>query len=104
MKLYQINLPRWTNAGLDYEPAHGEFETACLTFAGGITRLPLFAQGAWKNAEGEVIRDDLVIYHVATDDTDDGRDAWGAIHSAAKRLFPDQVCIFWAEIGTAHID
>ena len=98
MKLYQINLPCYTNAGRDYYPAHEAWQKICLDLAGGYTRLAVI-EGAWKNAEGTVIYDEVAGYQVATDAT-----TWSAIHAAAKRLFPDQVCIFWAWIGTAHID
>lgn len=97
MKLYQITLPMFDNAGLNTNVARVQWEKAALQAAGGFTRLPA-AEGAWLGPDGKTYTDRSRAYHIACEEW-----AFAGLLAEAFRLFPDQLAIFTAEIGMAII-
>ena len=97
MKLYEIAIPLFDNAGLNTNTARRAFEKSVLASVGGYTRLPA-AEGAWLDASGKLYTDRTQSYRLACDDWQ-----FPAVLAEAFRLFPDQLAIFTAEIGTATI-
>ena len=100
--LYEIALPTKANDGSDYASALIAWEAKALQRAGGFTRRP-DGEGAWADqaeASGpiKVYRDTMRPFRVACEQAimdDLLRDAF--------KLFPDQLAIFVATIGTAEI-
>jgi hypothetical protein len=97
LTLYQFNLPIRTNMGLENFHALTAWENYALGIAGGYTSLG-WAEGNWLSPEGERMRETMAIYQVAGNHKDKQE-----LTEAAKRLFPDQVCFFIAEIGRAEL-
>ena len=96
MKLYQFLLPIADNTGKSYHDAITLWQSKALHLAGGYS-LHGYVNGAWS--EGVIIyHDTLVDLHLACD-----QDIYEALVAATFDLFPDQLAIFTAEIGTAHI-
>jgi len=98
MQLHTIKLPIATNDGASYGEALAGFENDALVLAGGYTSLPL-QQGAWRDPKsGTVYKEWVQPYEVACD-----ADTWADLVNCAFRLFPDQLAIFTADLGTADI-
>lgn len=98
MLLYEIALPKLDNAGRDCTAALLAWEQVALTNAGGFTRLP-HAVGAWRGNDGREYHDIMQCYRVAVDTAPQ----FAPLLNSAFVLFPDQVAIFYAQIGTATI-
>lgn len=98
MNLYQITLPQLDNAGGSYAKAHVDFTNEVLGMVGGYTVVTDGAEGHWRSYTGQEYVDINVVYQVACEPRQ-----WQAIVASAFRLFGDQVALFTAQIGTAHI-
>jgi hypothetical protein len=96
MKLYLFALPLFTNGGGDYDEAHELWRRKALDLAGGFTELP-DAHGFWMDGN-KLYNDRIRHYHVACEP-----EVYAALLGEAFKLFPDQVSIFTAELGTAEI-
>jgi hypothetical protein len=85
--LVQIFLPLRDNDGRPFEgDAHGATRRELLERVGGVTayqRAP--AQGLWKTGEGEVARDEVVIFEVMVPGLD--RAWWAAYREALRARF-----------------
>lgn len=97
MELYQFNIPSMDNNGISAEEAHWRFKQAMLDVAGGYTELPL-AHGAWRDDNGHVYEEAVIVYQVASDEG-----AKQHLLHLAFDTFPDQEAIFSARIGEATI-
>jgi hypothetical protein len=97
MNLYQIVLPLKDNSGHDVTPAHRAFQNAVLSVVPGLTKMPQ-AYGLWDD-RGERYIDRVVPYQIAC-----SSNQWRIIVGHAFRLFPDQLAIFHAQLGTAEIE
>lgn len=95
MRLYEIILPRLNNEGAPMDSAHQAFARKLCVLYGGFTRAPV--QGTWLDDTGKAYQDESFAYRIATDR------ALGHAILAAQRLWPDQLAIFWASLGEAHI-
>lgn len=96
--LFEIALPVKANDGADYAEALAAWEERALAVAGGFTRLP-DADGAWRDpSDGKVYRDRMRGYRVMCN-----RREFTSLTYDAFRLFPDQVAIFTATIGSATV-
>ena len=99
MKHFEILLPVVSNDKKPYIAALATWERAALKIAGGFTELPL-ASGVWRDeATGETYRDAVQPYRVAC-----SREQWAQLVMEAFRLFPDQLAIFYCELGEATIE
>lgn len=99
MKAFLIALPVFDNAGRSYDKAHAAFQKCALETAGGYTRRP-HGEGAWRDpADGRVYVDSMVPYVVACT-----RPRFNLLKREAFRLFPDQVALYWQELGEVHIE
>lgn len=96
-KLYEIALPVTDNSGMGYAGALLAWEALALERAGGFTSFPE-ARGCWRGDDGRVYTDTMRPYRVLCSPA-----AMRALVFDAFRLFPDQVAIFVATIGTAEI-
>lgn len=98
MKLFEIALPVFENNGRSYEASLLAWEELALERAGGFTRRP-DGVGQWGDCDrGRIYEDVMRPYHVAC-----SAETMAALLADAFKLFPDQVAIFVAEIGTATI-
>lgn len=98
LKLFEIQLPQRDNAGRYCTLALQAFEQYALTIAGGFSRCPP-VEGAWQElGMAKVYSDTMIPYRIAS--TDRG---FKQIREHAFQLFPDQIAIFTAELGTAEI-
>jgi hypothetical protein len=86
--LVQIVLPLRDNEGRPFtNDAHGVTRRELLDRFGGVTayqRAP--AQGLWKDEDGEVARDEVVVFEVLVEDALD-RGWWAAYREALRRRF-----------------
>lgn len=97
MKLHQYNLPDRSNDGMtDYCAARAEWERWAIKAAGGVTYVGT-AQGRWVD-DGKLYDERMHVYQVALEDGHHD-----VLMAAAFALFPDQLAIFTAELGTASI-
>lgn len=96
MRFYEIQLPARDNRKQDTYVARQQFERAALKAVGGFNRGPN-SQGAWKDG-ATVYRDTMVPYRVACTE-----EQFAGLLMTAFQLFPDQLAIFTADLGTAHI-
>ena len=94
MKLFEIALPMFTNAGLDYDEAQEAWRRTALSVAGGFTDFGEHC-GYWMDGD-RLYQDQVRIYRVACDPA-----KWKVLIDAAFNLFSDQEAIFYAEIGEA---
>jgi hypothetical protein len=98
MKLYSIALPVRDNDGNLYHFAHARWQQCALFLAGGYTEFPP-AHGNWRNpASGQVYREEMIEYRVATT-----APIWEKLVAIAFSEFFDQLALFTAEIGEANI-
>lgn len=98
LTLFEIQLPQRDNAGRFTTLALKAFEQEALTVAGGFSRCAPI-EGAWRDgAEGKDYYDTMIPYRIACT-----RLQFTRLRGAAFRLFPDQIAIMVAEIGTAEI-
>jgi len=94
MHLIQLFLPLYDNAGKGFE--RGMFDTVRreLTdrFGGATAYARAPARGDWEDADGEVHRDDVVLFETMTDAVD--RDWWAKYRSTLEQRFrQDRVLI-----------
>lgn len=95
---YEIALPLAANDGADYAQALTAWEASALSIAGGFTRRP-DGEGTWQDPkDGTVYRDTMRSYRIACTAVQ-----FDALVALAFELFPDQVGLFTAQIGTATI-
>jgi hypothetical protein len=94
MHLVQLLLPLYDNAGAQFPKALYQLvRTELVERFGGLTA---YAQapisGLWQDQEDSVVRDDLIIYEVMTDDLDA---AWWSQYRATleQRFRQDQLVI-----------
>ncbi len=97
MRLYEITLPLATNDGATYHSAHADFTTWLVDVFGGYTAT--MQNGAWRGPDGALYCEPSVAYRVASDLADAPR----MLLHRAKELFPDQLAIFWANMGEGHV-
>ena len=98
MILHTITLPTTDNAGRSTEYALRNWQAIAVVLAGGFTRgCP--ETGAWLGSDNRLYSDITVTYRVACDRSD----IWARLVAKAFELFPDQLAIMHAEIGTATI-
>ena len=85
--LVQLLLPLRDNDGAAFDAGVFTRVRATLTERfGGVTaysRAP--AQGAWKEDDGAVVRDDVIVYEVVVDTLDEGW--WREYGAELRRLF-----------------
>lgn len=98
MNLYEIALPERDNSCGQLAEAHWLWRKAALDLAGGYTERPT-GYGFWRDNGGMVFEDRMVSYRVACEP-----DVWAKLVAKAFDLFPDQVAIFHAQLGTATIE
>lgn len=96
MKLFELQLPHYTNAGLTTVDAMREFEQWCYAETAGFSRRASVT-GCWASGARRY-QELMTPYHFACDAAD-----FEAILAKAFELFPDQLAIYFAEIGTATI-
>ena len=96
MKLFEITLPQRTNAGQFYTHALAAWENYAAMLAGGFTRLAP-CDGVWLDGNKRY-HDTVIKYQVAC-----APGLFLALREKAFDLFPDQVAIMTAELGTADI-
>jgi hypothetical protein len=96
MHLVQVLLPVYDNDG---DPFGGDLFAAvrlALTEKfGGVTayaRAP--AKGLWKDEDGQVARDDVVVYEVMVDELDTGW--WGAYRERLRQQFAQEELVIRA--------
>ena len=94
MQLIELFLPLYDNAGQPF--ARAAFDAVRDELAhvfGGVTafvRSP--AVGVWKDGDGDVCRDDVILFEVMTDVLD--RDWWRAYrHKLQRRFDQDEILI-----------
>jgi hypothetical protein len=94
--LVQILLPLRDNEGKAFgDDTFGPTRRELLDRFGGVTayqRAP--AQGLWKTEDGEVARDEVVIFEVMADDVD--RDWWRRYRDTLERRFRQDVVLIRA--------
>jgi hypothetical protein len=90
MHLVQVLLPVYDNTG---DPFSGEFfaevRLVLTDKFGGVTayaRAP--AKGLWKDEDGNVARDDVVVYEVMVDELDTGW--WGEYRERLRQQFEQE--------------
>lgn len=96
MYLIQILLPLYDNEGNSFDSSKFERLRSELTKTfGGITafrRSP--AEGVWKERDGQVYRDEIVIFEVMTERLD--KDWWAGYRKALEESFRQQELIIRA--------
>ncbi len=98
MNLYEFALPTKANNGDDYSDALKAWEDIALNRCNGFTRMP-DVDGFWRDGDdGKVYADRMRGYRIACKPAQ-----MRAMRDDAFRLFPDQVALFVATIGTADI-
>lgn len=94
--LVQIFLPLRDNEGRPFgDDAHGKTRHELLERFGRVTayqRAP--AQGLWETEDGEVARDEVVIFEVMVNDVD--RHWWGAYRATLERRFRQDIVLIRA--------
>lgn len=99
MRSYLLALPLTDNAGKDTNAAHATFQKIALSVAGGYTKRPS-GEGAWQDPEtGRVYYDRMVPYVFACE-----RGTFDVVKRVAFDLFPDQLALFWQELGEVTIE
>lgn len=99
MHLFRVTVPFNDNVGKSHLPAITRWENFLLKNFGGFTRSKT-ADGAWRNPDTDTVYNEAVIpYDIAVPNV------WDAdtIEKAFFRFFPDQLAVFIARIGSAHI-
>lgn len=96
MYLIQLLLPLYNNSGVRFEPAlFNEVRSELIERFGGITaysRAP--AHGLWHDS-AQLVRDDLIIYEVMTDQLDQGW--WRNYREQLEGRFEQQSLIIRAQ-------
>ena len=94
--LVQILLPLRDNEGQPFTgDVHGKTRHELLERFGGVTayqRAP--AQGLWKSEDGDVARDEVVIFEVMVDDVD--REWWRQYRATLEARFRQDVIVIRA--------
>ena len=94
--LVQILLPLRDNEGCPFGgDVHGKTRHELLERFGGVTayqRAP--AQGLWKSEDGEVARDEVVIFEVMVDEVE--RDWWRRYRETLQARFRQDVIVIRA--------
>ena len=99
MKLYQLTLPVLDNQGHSMVSAIDALDAYTLEVVGGCSRSGGIS-GLWRDQHNDkVYADQLVAWHIATAET-----VFRLVLAKAFELWPDQLAIFWAQIGTATIE
>lgn len=101
MRLYEIILPVLDNQGQPTREAHAAFRSRLRSLSGGFTYSNV--SGEWTDDQGQVFTDDSIAYRFAEPESRQASTAIPHIVSLAARLFPDQLAIFWAQVGDATI-
>jgi hypothetical protein len=98
MQVYEFMVPTHDNAGREFAPVHVETFDAWLGKKyGGFTKLAP-ATGFWTDNAGQVYRESVIPYRVATDD----EHAPKAIADVIARGF-SQLAVYVGKIGTCDI-
>jgi hypothetical protein len=96
MYLVQLLLPLYDNKRQAFEAtAFAEVRRELTERFGGVTayaRAP--ARGLWKEDDGTVVRDEIVIYEVMVDDLD--RDWWSSFRERLRRRFGQEELVIRA--------
>ena len=90
MNLYAITVPN-TRGLLNI------FENVALDLAGGYTFVGL-TSGSWRDDTGTVHTDKMALYHIACT-----APIFKRVVTLAFKLFPTELAIFTAKLGTATI-
>jgi hypothetical protein len=93
MHLYRIILPVNDNGGKPCNGAHASFQAYVIDKAGGLTTSAATGAG---HTGARIQREGVIAYDVACD-----AQTFDKLVTRAIELFPDQVAIFTATIGTA---
>jgi hypothetical protein len=99
MILHSITLPTTDNDGRSTESALRAWQSIAVALAGGYTRGSP-ETGAWLGSDNRLYSDISVTYRVACDH----ETIWRKLVAKAFELFPDQLAICHAVIGTAEIE
>jgi hypothetical protein len=90
MHLVQILLPVYDSNGDPFDAErHHRVRTELTDEFGGVTayvRAP--AKGTWKDDDGSVARDDVVVYEVMVDSLD--RDRWASLRERLRQQFEQE--------------
>ncbi len=97
MKLYEIQLPERDNSDISTYHRCDQWEAHCLQIVGGFSKAGKVV-GFWNDKKKGLFIDDMISYRIACQP-----EQFAALVDCAFRLFPDQLAIFTAEIGTAEI-
>lgn len=98
MRLFEALLPQRTNSGGSYATSISDWLHEALRLAGGFTIVTDDARGAWSNGDRTML-DNSSLIRVACAERD-----WRKLRRAFFRLFPDQLTLFWADLGEAVIE
>lgn len=101
MDLYEVTIPTEDNAGQSMREAHAAFGLWLIESFGGFTSWR--THGAWQDA-GRSYVEASITYRVAIREAQCPGDA-AVPHIAAQALaiFPDQLAVYIAQVGTAAI-
>ena len=98
MKLYEIALPLRDNSGNALANAHARWKIEAVDIAGGMTERPE-GQGYWRAPNSaRMYIDEMRPYQFACD-----APTFRKLVALARKLFPDQIAFWTAEIGQAKI-
>jgi len=99
LNLYEITLPVADNTGQPTKLVLAQWEQAALRIAGGFTLMSEPVRGAWRDPSGGKVYTDYVrIYRVGCE-----APQLEALLGETFDLFPDQLAIFAACVGTAEV-
>lgn len=97
LNLYRFHLPTRANTGESYHNAMLAWRDWTINLVGGIT-IGALVRGVWIDDTGKEYEETIQLFDVACTS-----EQHATLLQFAFNLFPDQVCIFHAELGKANI-